>query len=75
MAQFLTVCFDDFLPNLWAPQAAVTIQRHLRGFLVRIAIRRHRAAVVIQVGVRHVCKNGDTKSEDDDIRERHTGDA
>ena len=33
-----------------ALQGAVTIQRHLRGFLVRIAIRRHRAAVVIQVG-------------------------
>lgn len=29
-------------------QGAVAIQRHLRGFLVRIAIRRHRAAVVIQ---------------------------
>ena len=43
-------------------QAAVTIQRHLRGFLVRIAIRRHRAAVVIQVF--RECR----RYEDDDLR-------
>eukprot|EP00435_Cladocopium_sp_Y103_P027671 s209_g6.t2 len=29
-------------------KAATAIQRHLRGFLVRIALRRHQAAVVIQ---------------------------
>jgi len=48
-----------------ALQGAVTIQRHLRGFLVRIAIRRHRAAVVIQVGVRYVCNTW--RYEDDDL--------
>jgi hypothetical protein len=30
------------------PQAATAIQRILRGFLVRLCIRRHQAAVVIQ---------------------------
>ncbi|CAJ1371175.1 unnamed protein product, partial [Effrenium voratum] len=29
-------------------KATVAIQRHLRGFLVRIALRRHKAAVIIQ---------------------------